>query len=134
MYFSDRSASRNCAKKSESKNPGNKRIFEDADSKNNFEVEKVGHKNAMILNHADLNHINNDSNNSDQVDSNYADVKELIPTDSKTTNDSYDIHALNQLLLWYGESTKAAASTISMRTPLDYVSSINTSHITSLLH
>ena len=89
MYFSDRSASRNCAKKSESKNPGNKRIFEDADSKNNFEVEKVGHKNAMILNHADLNHITTDSN--------HINYNQLITSSFTTINDSSDVHALNQV-------------------------------------
>ena len=50
-----RSLSWNGAEKSESENLGGNHIFENAERKNIFEVEKVGRKNSVIFNHKDSN-------------------------------------------------------------------------------
>ena len=70
-------------------------FFENTELENNFEVEKVGRKNSIILNHIGLNNINN---NSIHVDYNHADWNQLIPTNLIKINDSADVRALNQLL------------------------------------
>ena len=50
-----RSLSWNGAEKSEIENLGGNHIFENAERKNIFEVEKVGRKNSFIFNHKDSN-------------------------------------------------------------------------------
>ena len=57
------------AAKSEIENPGSNIIFKNAERKNNFEVEKVGRKNSVILNCVNSNNINTDPNhiNSNQA-------------------------------------------------------------------
>ena len=60
--------------KSESENLGGNNIFENAERKNNFEVEKVGRKNSVIWNHNYSNLI--------QIDTNHANSNQLIPENS----------------------------------------------------
>ena len=89
---------------------------------------------SVILNHVHYNNINTDLNLLNQVDSNNANYNQLIPTNSITIIDSADVCALNQLFQWYGDSTDAAASTISTRKPLAWVTSIHTDHTPYLEH
>ena len=63
----NRSASWHCASKIESESLGGNRIFENSERDNNFEVEKVRHKNSVILNQVNSNHINTNSNHSNHV-------------------------------------------------------------------
>ena len=117
-YLSNRSASWHDAAKIESENPGYNSIFENADCENSFEVENIGCKNPIILNHDDSNHINTNLNHSNYVESKLTDFNQLIPAYSTTINYSADVRALNQLLSLYGDSADAAASTVSTRTTL----------------
>ena len=89
--ISDRNAPWHGASKSESENLGGNNGFENAERKNNFEVEKVGRKNSVILNHIDFNHINTNSDNS-----NHANLNQFIQDDSTTIHDSADSFALNK--------------------------------------
>ena len=116
------------ASKSESENSGGNNGFKNADCKNNYEVEKVGRKNSVILNHVDFNHINTNSNNSNHADSNHANLDQFIQADSTTIHDSADSCALNKILSWYGESTDASSGKFSNRTQLAYVPPMHTSH------
>ena len=102
------------AAKIESENPGGDRIFENTERENNFEVEKVGRKNSGILNHVGSILINTISNH---IDSNHNNSNQLTRTNSIKINDSVDVCVLNQLLSWDRDSTNAAASTVSTRTP-----------------
>ena len=120
--------------KSENEKPRDNSIFENSKHENNFEVEKVGHKNSVILNYADSNHINADSNPSICADYNQDNSNQSIPVDLTTINDSSDVRALIQLLSWYRDSADAEDSTVSTRTPLAYVLSIHTAHKSSPIH
>ena len=78
--------------RSESGNLGANKIFENAERKNNFEVEKVERKNSVIWNkkyfdsvHVDLNHTN--SNQPITADS----------TNIGSMNDSADIHVIEKI-------------------------------------
>ena len=64
------------AAKSESENPGYNIIFEIAERENNFEVEKDGRKDSVILNHANSNRINT---NLDYL--NYSNSNQLLHSD-----------------------------------------------------
>ena len=55
--LSDRSALWYVAGKIESENPGDNRIFVNAEHENIFEVENFGSKTSVILNHVNSNHI-----------------------------------------------------------------------------
>ena len=73
LYFSNRSASWHGTVISEKLGGGI--IFKNAGRENNFEVEKVGHKNSEILNHVDSDHIDMNSNqsNSNHTVTNHSD-------------------------------------------------------------
>ena len=109
LDLANRSASWHGKAKSESENPKGNIIFKTAGRKNNSEVEKVGRKNSIILNHVDMNNIKTDLNH---VNLNHANLNKLIPTNPTTINDSADFHALNKILSCYGDlkDTKAHAS------------------------
>ena len=68
--LSHRSSSWNYTEKSESENLEGDSVFKYAGCENNFEVEKVGRRICLVLNHADSNHISTGLNH---VDSNHAD-------------------------------------------------------------
>ena len=68
-------------------------IFENAEHKNNFEVEKVGRKNSVIWNYK--------SSHSIQVDPNHTESNKPIPDYSKnigSINDLSNIHAIEKIL------------------------------------
>ena len=80
-------------RKSESENLGGNKIFENAESENNFEVEKVGHNNSIIWYHKDSESI--------QVDPNHTNINQPIPSNSKnigSINDSADIRTIENIL------------------------------------
>ena len=122
--ISNRRASWHVAAKIESENPGDNSIFENYERENNFQVEKFGRENSVILNNVNLNHIDTDLDQSNHIYSNHAD----------SNNDSSEVCALNQLLFWDGDSTDAAAKTVYTITPLAYVPSIHTAHTPSPVH
>ena len=65
---------------------------------------------------------------------NCANSNQFIPANLTKINDSADVRTLNKILSWYGESTDAAASTVSTRTPSAYVPSLHKAHTPSLVH
>ena len=99
-----------------------------------FNLEKVRHKNSVILNHVDSNHTNTNFNHSNPIDFYYADPNQLIPNNLTTIIDSADARALNKLLLWDMDSMDASSITVYTRTPLAYLTSTHTAHTTSLVH
>ena len=92
-YFIDRIKPWHGEAKSKSENTGGNSIFKNSERGNNFEVEKVGRKNSVILNHVDSNHTN-----SNHVNSNHYESNQLVPSDLTTLNDSDDVRELNKLL------------------------------------
>ena len=109
--------------------PWRQQSFRKCWAQEQFEVEKVGRKSSVDFNHVDSNHINPDSNHSNQIK-----FIQLIPTSLTTINDSADVCELNQLFSCYGDSIDAGASKISTRTPLNYIPSIHTAHTNSPVH
>ena len=75
------------SEKSQNENLGNNRILKNSEGENNFEVEKVGRKHSVILNHVSLNNIKVKPNHSNSVYSNHVD----------SNNDSDGVHTLNWL-------------------------------------
>ena len=89
LYLACRVSPCHSAAKSESENLGGNRIFENAEHKNNFEVEKVGRKNSAIWNHKDSNSID--------VDPNHTNLNQHITADSTnigSIHGSANIHAI----------------------------------------
>ena len=105
--------------------------FKNVGYENNFEVEKYGRKNSIILDHVDSNQINAES---DHVDLNHVNLNQLITADSATINDSAGVCALNKLLSWHIYLMDVAANKVSKRTQLAYLPSINTPHKPSMVH
>ena len=68
-----------------SENPEGNIILKNSGRENNFEVEKVGCENSIILNHTDSNH----------TGLNHANWNKLITTNLTTSNDSDNFFTLN---------------------------------------